>query len=329
MGSLARPDWTSEQLIQLKQLCDSGKHRFDKIATLCGRSHRAVMWKCYEQGFHNLYRRPPKYTYDKTYFDVLTYENCHWAGVLATDGCISWRGNRPNVIWGISAKDEDLMEYFKKATNSTHPLHKRWTRCALSIKDPEATHEARYITFENAVEWVAALERHFGITRDKSLRGSPKNLPSIHHELCYSRGLIDGDGVITASHQVGSMTIGLCGVNREIVSWFQKLVESMNLPSKTRGTRTSTIYQPPGENCCYYQVRGFRAAVLFEILRALPTYNLSRKWDNPRILEVVNYWKQRPELWPKPEFFDQFKIPSIISFPVPTPSEELAKVAIS
>lgn len=301
MGSLARPDWTPQEITYLKELCDSGLYRFTEIATKLGRTHRGTMYKCYERGFNNLYTTPFKYTYNRTFFDQITYETCYWAAVLTTDGCLSWRNGIPNIVWVAAEKDKGHMELFKTMIGSTHPLNKRSSCCQISTKDTTKRHVNYALSLENAREWTVALERHFGVTHNKTLRCPPPNLPSLQHRLAYIRGYIDGDGTVTCDPG-GAITIGICGINREMIAWVRQVIEDMELP-KAKKARPALIFQAGGENCYYYNVRGFRAAVLFELLRRLPTPHLSRKWDNPKVIDIVNTWKARVDLWPPEIFF--------------------------
>lgn len=303
MGSHARPDWTAQEIASLKELCDSGLYRFTDIAAKLGRPVRGIMYKCYERGFNNAWQTPFKYTYDRAFFARVTLETCYWAAILTTDGCVSWRNGRPTIIWATAEKDLDHMQRFKAAIQSTHPLRKGTARCNLSTSDTQRLHAYRSINLEGAFEWTADLERHFGITRDKMLRCPPPNLPTLAHRLAYIRGYVDGDGFVTCNPNDGVMSISVCGVNREMIAWVKDVVDSMDLPTAKK-TALAMIRQATDENCYYYHVRGFRAAVLFELLRRLPVPHLARKWDNPAVVAIVDRWKARVDLWPPDVFFD-------------------------
>ena len=284
-------------------MCESGQYTFAEMGIRLGRTACSAVGQARRQGICNRYVRPPKYTYDRSFFSRITLETSYWAAILTTDGCITRRNSNPTIVWSAAGKDKGHMELFQTAIRSTHPLNLAMARCQLSTRDTQKRHINYRLTLEGAREWTADLERNFGVTHNKTLRCPPPNLPTLLHKLAYIRGYIDGDGHITCNQSDGVMSIGVCGVNREMIAWVRQVIEDMDLP-KAKKARTAHIFQASGENCYYYSVRGFRAAVLFELLRRVPVPNLSRKWDNPTILAIVDKWKARTDLWPSPLFFD-------------------------
>lgn len=304
MGSFARPDWTEQEITKLKELCDSGLYRFDTIAKMLGRSHRGTMYKCYEQGFNNRYH-VRLYSHDEAFFSKVTYETCYWAAILATDGCLYSKDNSPSVRWTCALKDKGHMESFRNAVKASNPITHVKVACQLSTKNKEKLHDHCILRIDAARQWTFDLSTNFGITNNKTLRCPPPTLPTIQHKLSYIRGFIDGDGSITYSNQEGTIAIMVCGCNRELISWIKDTIDSLDLPHIHPAKRPSLIYQPEGESCYYFVLRGFRAAVLFTLLRRLPVPCLSRKWDNPRTLQEVNYWKEQSDKWPPESFFDK------------------------
>lgn len=248
------------------------------------------------------YVRPPKYVYDATYFDELTLENCYWAGILQTDGCLlrNSRTGYLTIVWGCAAKDKPLMELFKRHINSTHPIHMQQKKCALSTVDTEKLHPQCKIVFEGAHQWAASLKRHFGFDHNKTLRTLPPKLPSLKHRLAFLKGLVDGDGCITQDGTNKGISFSFCGVNREIVQWVKDTVDSLELPSLSN--RDASVAQREDESCHYYRISGLTAAILHQILYRLPTPHLARKYENPKVMDIVNYWKARPE-WPAESLF--------------------------
>ncbi len=269
---------------------------------MLGRTYRGTMYKCYERGFNNLYRTPFKYTYNTSFFNQVTLQTCYWAAILTTDGSITIRKDRPTITWGAAEKDRMHIELFKTTIESTHPIKQARAKCGISTRDPNRYHEYRTIVLESPHEWVKDLAQHFGVTHNKTLRCPPPKLPSLLHRLAYIRGFIDGDGTVTSTKTDGTMEISICGVNREMIAWIKEVIDGMNLPTAKK-VSPSMVHQRKDENCYYFSVRGFRAAVLFELLRRVSVPNLSRKWDNPTILAIVDRWKARKDLWPSDLFF--------------------------
>ncbi len=303
--------WTPQETTILKEMLDTNLYSFADIGKRLGRTKASVVGRCRKEGLYSRFTTPFKYTYNRAFFSAVTLETCYWAAILTTDGCISWRDGRPVIIWTAAEKDKEHMEGFKRAIESTHALRRCLVRCQISTRDTQKQHVNYSITLESAREWAADLEKHFGVTHNKTLRCPPPSLPSLLHKLTYIRGYIDGDGHITCNQKDGVMSIGVCGVNREMIAWVRQVIEDMELP-KAKKARPALIFQATGENCYYYSVRGFRAAVLFELLRRVPAPNLSRKWDNPAILAIVDKWKARADLWPSELFFSNLLQANVI-----------------
>ena len=204
--------------------------------------------------------------------------------------------------WGCADRDRHHMELFKSMVKAEHPIKDILKKCNLSTPDKEKTHKYCYISFESAKPWTDSLERNFGITINKTLRSQMPRLPTNLLKLSFMRGMMDGDGYVTVLTKRISGTLGICGANREIISWFKQVVDSLRLP--TLSTRPQDIKQPKGESCSYWKISGLTASILFELFRRLPTPGLSRKWEDPRLLEISAYWKSRVDLWPSDLFFD-------------------------
>lgn len=300
MPILSNP-WSPSEDALLINLCSAGKHTLKEIGQhFFSRKRYAHHVRMRHLGIGNTFRRPPKYTYNTAYFDKVTLENCYWAGMLQTDGCISLRGDYVSIIWGCAEKDRQHMERFKSAVQSTHPIHQLLKKCQLSISDKEKIHPYCRLTFEGAFQWATALKRHFGFDQNKTLRTVPPNLPTHLHKLAFLKGLIDGDGCITHDNTKGGLHMSICGANKELLLWCKGTVDSMNLPSLAH--RDTSVNQREGEKCYYWTLGGLTAALLHQILYRLPTPHLARKYESPKVLAIIDYWKTRPE-WPSETFF--------------------------
>jgi len=300
--------WSTEEDLLLKSLCSSGKHRFVDMPALLGKKNKfQVIRRARFLKIVNKQHRPRKYTYNVKYFDTPTLESCYWAGILQTDGCLARRRNYVTIIWGCSSKDRPHMELFRSHIGSTHPIKEQVKKCQLSIKNSEKEHSHCRIAFEGAFEWANALKAHFGFDHNKTLRTSPPALPSLQYKLAYLKGFIDGDGCITYSNQSGAISIGFCGVNRELLIWIKDFVDGLNLPKGRPFTRL--VQQKRGEACYYWAVSGLQAAVLHELLIRVPTPQLARKWESPKALVAKQYWKDRADLWPSDAFFTNILAP--------------------
>lgn len=294
--------WTPAEEALLKTLCLAGKHRFaDMLPFFPGRTNGSLIGCARKLGIVNTYRSPPKYTYDKAYFDKITIDTCYWAAILQTDGCLIKRNDYVTIQWGCAGKDRPHMELFKTYVNSTHRIRIQMKKCQLSTKDVKRGHEHCSIWFEGAFEWAAALKCNFGFDENKTLRTVPLKLPTLKHKLAYLRGYIDGDGCITHSGTPGGIHMSVCGVNREMIQWFKDAVDSLGLPCLSN--RDSNVCSRKSENCHYWKLNGLSAAVLHQLLIRIPTPCLARKWESPKVLSTIEYWKARKDVWPPESFF--------------------------
>lgn len=302
MGSFARPDWKPEEIEKLKVLCEEGKTPYREMAKILNRTVYGIEFKRGQLKIRNKYHASI-YSHDEKFFSEPTPQNCYWAALIATDGHIGWNKTAPYIRWALAIKDKSMLERFVEDLRATNPIKHGFSTCSIA-KDKTTRHEHCSVFINNSRQIVSDLQKHFGITKNKTLRSALPNLPTLYHKLCYIRGFIDGDGMISrAKNQKGLINITVCGCNREMISWIKETVDSMNLP-RLNGKKPSLLTQPPDEGCYYFSVRGFKAAVLFEILRRLPVHNLSRKWDNPVILEEVEHWKCQKDIWPPETYFE-------------------------
>lgn len=302
MSSFARPSWTEQELSKLKELCDSGKYRFEDMPAIIGRTKKGIMFKCYELGWGNNYQTPRKYSLDKTYFSTIGLDQCFFTGCLVTDGSLNKRsdGNGYSLRWSVAVKDRHLLEEFAKQTKCTHPLKTTWNKCQISTVDPERKFENVLLSIHDPREWIIDLKKNFGFTSNKCRCFPPPVLPTMQHKLAFMAGLITGDGTITHGDTIRDIMVSICGINRDLISWFKDTIDSLNLP--TLSHRPALIASRDDENCYYYKRTGLSAAILVELLTRLPVYCLERKFKSPKALEIISYWKSRPE-WPPESFF--------------------------
>lgn len=129
---------------------------------------------------------PFKYTSNDNFFSQNTPESFYWAGFIAADGCINKHGKKLSI--GLSYKDKELLEKFKKCINYTGPIRFKEDKIGRGGK-------TNYIDIFNK-QIINDLAR-FNIVPRKSLTLTfPEWL--IEHELVnhFMRGYFDGDGCI-------------------------------------------------------------------------------------------------------------------------------------
>ena len=131
-----------------------------------------------------------KYFCNSSAFKEYTKESCYYAGLIASDGCISSKDHKENNVLTISLKESDLqtLENLKEFLEYTGKLYySEKVKCyTLNIIDREL---------------IKGLEDNFNITRGKSLTYIP---PILNEELkpYFILGLFDGDGSISCINTV-------------------------------------------------------------------------------------------------------------------------------
>ena len=212
---MAGPRVTPEELAIMTEAYEGGATG-KEAAALCGRSPRT---------FYGIFKRSGgkirehchrTYSVDDAFFDVIDSEGkAYWAGMLASDGCIS--GGKV-CLW-LAEEDKEHIEKFKKAISAENPTYTKMDR--------------EFRSFGVAIyskELVAALNR-LGITERKSLIiEPPTNIADeyMHH---FWRGCVDGDGGIYIKHSDKkdyshvSLSVYLCG-SEPMVSGFSDFISS-------------------------------------------------------------------------------------------------------
>lgn len=294
--------WTKEDDDKLKELClVHGYSAAQMMKFFPNRTKQAIIGR---RGFLKLkskYKRPKKYTFNENYFSEYNNENCYWAGILLTDGHIGIKDRYKHIKWGCAMKDIEHMENFKKMINSTHPIKKINKPCNISTLDDKKLHAYCYMDFWSVEKWADDLKNNFGFDHNKTLRTEMPKMTSILHKLSFIKGVIDGDGCISIAEKQAGISISICGCNKELLLWIKDVFDSLNLP--TLAHRASEVRGREGENCYYWSRAGFTAAVIFELLNRLECPFLTRKWRNPDILKIIDYWESRKEIWPHESFF--------------------------
>lgn len=184
--NLTSPFWTQEQEDKLKELCESGKYKSSEIATILGRTTCGIQKYCYKRGIKNRRKKQSAYTYNKNYFSNTGLDQCYWAGILQTDGCLYYKGSLPAIQWNCSDKDYSHMDLFTDMIGFDKPISRYRNCCSLS-KDPTKKRGFCRIMVQNAKEWERDLKENFGFTANKMLRNPPPNLATVKQKMAYQR----------------------------------------------------------------------------------------------------------------------------------------------
>lgn len=292
--------WSPEEDEILKKLCAEGIVKFkDMHKFFNNRSPHSVTNRAVKLGIGSNFSNK-KYFFNENYFDELTLENIYFAGMIAADGCLRKMGNDFVFSWALAEKDLEHLQLFREKSQSTHKIS---TYKSASPSHPDRINNYYRLVICRAVRWTEKLKEHFGIIPKKTKRFPPPKLNNNIQKFAFIKGLLDGDGSITTcgSNKNGGISIGICSCNKEILLWIKDFFDNINIPVISQKP-VSNITIKSNENCYYYYVTGFRAAILHEIFIRIKTPYLKRKWENPVVLELKKYWEPNPE-WPNELFF--------------------------
>jgi len=293
--------WTEQEEQKLKELVNMKIYSYTKLCKFFPDKNRlSILVKCRSLGLSNDTVTNKIYSFNENYFNILTLENIYWGGFFCADGCVIQRGNSYIFSWVICEKDKEHMELFSSQINSNHPI-KRILKASKDFSPKTFVHYRLVIT--RAISWKKSLENNFGIIQHKTKRFPPPDLKNNKEKIAYMKGYIDGDGCITiSSKENNQFTINICSCNKELLVWMKSFVDNLTLPSIRSIPTASNVLAEKNKNAYTYGIRGYKAAIFHELCMRTKTPYLNRKWENPEILEIIKYWKSKPE-WPNEIFF--------------------------
>ncbi len=131
-----------------------------------------------------------------------------------------------------------------------------------------------------------------GIIQDKTKRIPPPQLENVILKLVFLKGYIDGDGCLSVT-SMGKVRIGIISSCEIILHWFRELIEA-NFPTEYMDREHSNINPNKASATWQYNIAGYRALRIIEILSRIPTPELERKWKRPELLERLAAAKDNP-----------------------------------
>jgi len=128
--------------------------------------------------------KPIEYIWDDNYFSQDTPEVFYWAGFIAADGCVKFKGNKyKQLSIGLAQKDFEHLKKFKAAINFDGPVHK------ISRKD----YSGCEITISSS-QMFDDLARFNIVPRKSLIYTFPKWIAAHQFANHFMRGYNDGDG---------------------------------------------------------------------------------------------------------------------------------------
>lgn len=227
---------TQAQKDQIIDLYENQMLGCDKIAEIVGIPSKQINKFLHDVGKINGVGKTKKHKCNSNYFsEINTPEKAYWLGVLYADGNLSY--DRPEIKF--SARDEEWVEAFLKALNSTDIPHKETHKIhKTSIWKARITDETLY---NDLIK--------FGCVPQKSLI---LKFPILDEILIphFIRGYFDGDGTVgvykyTAKSESKTLKSGFCCGSKEFL---QELCKK--LPVKTINIRVNKK-DNNGQGCVY------------------------------------------------------------------------------
>ncbi len=222
-------------------------------------------------------------------FDEITEESAYWAGIMMTDGCLSFRVRKGNpggekaISLTLTESDKDHVEAFKKFIQTTNRIH-------VHTKKGFPGSRPRCRVGVSSARLFDALMR-YGVTPRKSLTAKASILEANRD---FWRGVVDGNGTITnCRHRGKGIGIGLSG-SEALTSQFLAYAATIApeyTPSVRPHSKTEGIY------CVYFS--GEPGISVVRSLYEGCSVALARKWIAAKdvIAQQGTVRQQKP--WPK------------------------------
>lgn len=295
------PSWTPEEDRVLKE--HYGKIRIKDILKLHhfnGRSESALSMRAKKLGIKSGLKKTLYKDIKIDFFKNPTIESAYWSGFLCADGTLVKNPNKNNTYTlglRISIKDEEHLKLFQKAMGHTGKIG--------HIENVGGIIDGRQISggpmcFLNICQAGRFLDdlAKMGIIPNKTKRIPPPCLESDVLKLAFYKGLIDGDGTMPITYGT-RFYIGLISSCESILEWSKELMDRL-FPFSYMDREFSKVNSAPS-GAFTYNISGHKAFRIVSILSKIPTPCLARKWQQPRLLEMIEESKvSHPEIWATP-----------------------------
>lgn len=204
-----------QKLARLIKLASSRKYSSPKLAAIfnCNKKTIFRMLKANNIFLPNLGRFKKRTYCNAEFFATLSPISAYWAGFIAADGCLTYKGKILSI--GLNKRDKEHLNKFAKAIKTNAQLG------FVSSNDSVHINISSEKIFDSLL--------NLGITPKKSLSISNVNIP--HHLMShFIRGVFDGDGYIGGKkvthiqffisgnrpflQQIQDILVEKCGINK-------------------------------------------------------------------------------------------------------------------
>lgn len=301
MGASILPykEWTQEEQERLKLY--AGKYKAKDLEQFFpGRTWRAIQANYINKKIYNRYSNS-LYNYNISFWSSFNPINSYYAGFAAADAHIPTK--RKELIFILNPKDYLLLYKLKQLTNYTGPIS--FYKRKFPYKD-----EFQYfckLKF-SCMHWREDLINNFSLIPQKTFRLTGPSFNNEYLDFCYIIGFIDGDGAIF-NHQKNknSVTFTITSGAEKLLQWIKEKIDNkFNLEYRSIWTKCGNgrIYNKKGRTYNYVSSSSIRSSVIINYFRQFPIPKLARKWDQPEVLQKIEYYKGK-----YPQYFIDLEIP--------------------
>lgn len=280
-------------LPQIMKLLPNQNHSYYAMKTHCRRNLNLFRDK-------TKIKIPIKNHHNQEYWNKPNLINSYYAGFIAADGCIKNYKNYITFAIKLSIKDEQIINNFIKELN----YEGKKSYCFAKSPHSDNISKFCYIQIQCFQKNAENLKKYYNIIPQKTKRLAPTNLINKYLNWSFIIGLIDGDGCIgiknnNINNNWKSIYLNISSSSQFIIKWLKEIFDKF-FPSEKYSMTKKIANIGFHKEDSYYRItlNGLRAAIILDYLSKFPVPKLSRKWENPEILEFINEKKkQYPDLF--------------------------------
>lgn len=278
MGLKLYKTWTLEEDNCLRALLNNNQLSYWDIAKQLRRSANSCQSRAHYLNLSsNFVNR--QYSFNENFWKTPNPINSYWAGFVAADGSLT--SDKFIFKLAISKNDISQLERFKNDCDAEYNI---LSQTRMTKKGNKS--EMVSIAINGCPTWYEDLKTNFNITPNKTHRLQPPNLLDNYLKLCYLIGYTDGDGTICLNCR-NEVTIGYASASQSIIDWVKDTIET-NFPLKLCYKPANVRVKPTHS---LFAVNGIRSFIILDALKDFPVPKLARKWHQPKVLELLESYK--------------------------------------
>ncbi len=282
--------WTQAEDLKLQELLIDGKLSFVDIGKIMERSGLSCQSRSRELGLKSKYR-PRSYSVNEDFWAAPNPLNCYWAGFSAADASITTKNGR-NFTYSLELQKRDEM-HLRSLVDSANFTGR--------VYEYHYHRSPTVIMKVNCDKWAADLKKNFAIEPNKVRRLGPPPLNSDILSYYWLIGYTDGDGTIFPDSHTNELLLNYSSCSFAVLEWIWKFIIE-KFPHQLRARQHAGPKKFKHADCWGLSFSGIRTVVAVDYLRKLDAPKLARKWENPKLLEMIAAKKaQFPQFFTGPK----------------------------